>query len=100
MSRTIRKFPSWKNNQNSKLGKRRAAKAVRHTEEMHGKGNFFKKVFSRYNIFDFKDTIYTKGEAIDLECRGLYKYHQMEGSGLNETTRNKKRIQRPDKSNS
>ncbi len=99
MSRTIRKYPSWKDNQDTKLGKRRAAKAVRKSKDVSN-GSSFKRVFESWNIVDFKNLIFSKKEADNLEKKGYYRAHQMKGSKIHGTTRSKKRIQRPDKSNS
>ncbi len=98
MSRTIRKYPSWKDNQNTKFGKRCAAKAVRRSSEVSN-GSYFKKIFDSWDIVDWKSLIFSRKEADELKKEGYYKAYQLKGSKLYETTRNKKRV-RPDKSNS
>jgi len=80
MSRSYKKHPSFKDYSRcyTKWAKRQASKAVRREEDI-GNGREYRKVFSRYNIVDYKWTCHTIEQAIDslIAQRGfIYRLHK------------------------
>lgn len=57
MSRSYRKTPLARSNENSKLGKRLANKNVRQNTKAVGDGCHYKKFMSSYDIIDYKDKV-------------------------------------------
>lgn len=66
MSRSYYKYPSFKDYSRSytSWAKRQASKAVRRNWNI-GDGSEYKKVYCRYNIFDYRWTYYTDQEVLD-----------------------------------
>ena len=77
MSRSYYKYPSFKDysRNHTRWAKRQASKAVRRDWNI-GDGSDYKKVYCRYNIFDYRFTYYTNQEILDslyVEEDKLYK---------------------------
>ena len=66
MSRSYYKYPSFKDysRNHTRWAKRQASKAVRRDWNI-GNGSDYKKVYCRYNIFDYRWTYYTNQEILD-----------------------------------
>ena len=64
MSRSYKRYPSWKCGKSCKWGQRQANKRIRHTLQGISNGKAYKKLYNSWDICDYKFVLFLKEEQV------------------------------------